>query len=129
MNVYPSRFFFVDLVYQSSDVMKLRRICLLSVLWLAFFIPHFLFAPGLLAQTNQDRVIQSETDSIPVQPFQAIEIPEAFNSSFSLINESAKKRLNEDLIESLKDQIDTLFSVIDLFLGDTIVQTLEGVLQ
>ncbi len=82
------RGFFCRFGKQSADFMLLRRISLLSPFTLASLLIVSILSHDLSAQVNQPEETPGEADSIQIQPFQTSRLTEAFNRSFSLINES-----------------------------------------
>lgn len=81
---------------------------------------------GLLPQSTQETVVAAQ-DSARIVAFSATEITEAFSHSNALISESGKRHLSGELQEAYRKEVDTAFSVIDHFLGDSTLVNLEGI--
>ncbi|MCK4749265.1 MAG: mechanosensitive ion channel, partial [Bacteroidales bacterium] len=81
---------------------------------------------GVLSRENQLTQEQTEADTVQILPIPSTRISEAFNESFSLINELNSDRITEDALKEYNIQIDTLVSVVDYFLGDSSLRSLEG---
>ena len=81
---------------------------------------------GVFTPAKQDDQPQPDTATVQILPIPLSKITTAFNESFTLINESGNLRLTEDEVNDFSNQIDTLISVIDPFLGDSLLMSFEG---
>ena len=107
--------------------MKLRSLQLLPSIALFISFSFTLLGQGILPQEEQEETPQEQTDTIQKHSFETTEITKAFNESNSLITESGKKHFSEEVISGFMEEVDTLFSTISQFMGDTIVIAVKGV--
>ncbi len=107
--------------------MKLRSLQLLPSIALFISFSFTLLGQGILPQEEQEETPQEQTDTIQKPSFESTEITKAFNESNSLITESGMKHFSEVVISGFMGEVDTLFSTISQFMGDTIVIAVKGV--
>lgn len=86
-----------------------------------------LFGQEFLPQEKQEEMPPELADSVQIQSYDAVAITQAFNKSNKLITESEAKHFSEQVIERYMGEVDTLFSIIDQFLQDSLVVTSAGV--
>lgn len=80
----------------------------------------------LSAQESQTEAAQQQADTVVIHPIPATEISVEYDESSELIEKSGKLHLKESDIAELEEQIDTIYSVVDAFLGDSILNSLQG---
>lgn len=86
-------------------------------------------SPGLFAQQDSQRgdpVKENPElpDSLENTGFSAMEITRAFSSSFILMAEAEEKQITEEALKHYRDQVDSLFSDVDLFLSGEALEAL-----
>ena len=86
-----------------------------------------LLGQEIMPQNNQGGAPREDSDTLPTLSIEAIAITEAFTESNRLIIESGKKNYSEETIRLYMEEVDTLFAVIDHFLGDSTVIARNGV--
>ena len=107
--------------------MKLRRLQLLLFMALFMSYSFTLLGQDIPPQEKQEEILQEQADSLQKQSFEAIEITKAFNESNSLITGSGMKHFSEEVISGFMGDVDTLFSTVNQFMGDTNVIAVKGV--
>lgn len=86
-----------------------------------------LWGQGGIPMATQQEGARTEPDSVVILPFSATGLTEAFSSANTLISESLSRQYSEKDIELHREEVDTLFSVINGFLGDSVIVKMEGV--
>ncbi len=84
-------------------------------------------AQSVFIPSQRTEQVAADTAEIQVQPFPVSGLTTAFNNSFNLINEIGQKRLTAEMAAALISQTDTLISVIDQFLADSVLQNSRGI--
>ena len=107
--------------------MKTRTLLFPAILLIAIIIPFNLTGQGVIPQTTQEERVQAQADSVVLRPFPATGITEAFRASNNLISQSGKMQLSKEFITGFTSAVDTLFSEISGFLGDSTIIKLEGI--
>jgi potassium-dependent mechanosensitive channel len=78
-------------------------------------------------RADRDAAEKRDSARARIVPIPGIRITEAFNETFDMVNSAGKKRLTDAEIKSISGRIDELFSDINLFLSDSLLQNFEGV--
>lgn len=100
------------------------RPILTMLLWLAVTVTTG--AQGIISNGARDQERREIPDSLEVRPFSTAEISGAFSLSNSLISQAEEIDLSISELRRNREEMDTLFSVIDHFLKDSSVMRLEG---
>ncbi len=104
------------------------RTLLLPVLFLAAFSLQInLSAQDILSQTTQDEALQATTDSLVLTAFPLTEITQQFTESSRQISDALSKHLTREAMSGYTDQVSTIFSEVQAFLGDSSTMYLENV--
>ena len=104
------------------------RTLLLPVLFLTAFSLHVnLSAQDIFPQTTQDEAPQATTDSLVLTAFPLTEITQQFSESGRLISVALSKHLTAEAMSGYKDQVNTIFTEVNEFLGDSATMNLESV--
>lgn len=93
-------------------------------------LPQGVLGQGILNQGNRgEQVTEGASDTVweRIVPIPGTRITEAFNDAFNLVKSAGKKQLTGEEIRDFSDRIDTLFSMTDPFLADTIFRDFQGV--
>lgn len=106
--------------------MKTRRLPLPVLLFLSFILSHNLNAQEVMSQTLAEEPSQANSDSVVLKPFTTIGITQQLETTNRMIIESGKQHLTEEEVAAFSRELDSLFSQVTRFLGDSSTVTLEG---
>ncbi len=84
-----------------------------------------LFSQGNTPQEQPEQA--ADTAKVQPQPFPSSRIAAALSETFEALIQVDRDKLSPEELGEITRQVDTLFSVIDTFLSDTVLATLEGV--
>lgn len=104
----------------------MRTLLLTIILFASFILPHKLSGQGIIPQTAQNETAQVNSDSVVLRPFPVTGITKEFGATNDLIVGSDKNLMTEEQEVKITSDTDSLFSQVNLFLGDSILLTLEG---
>jgi len=107
--------------------MKMRTLLLPTLFFTIFSLQVNLFGQDIFPQTTQDGTAQAKTDSVVLTAFPLTEITQEFSTSNSLLSEALSKHLTREEISGYTDQVSTIFSEVNEFLGDSSTISLKGV--
>ena len=88
--------------------------------------PHSVSGQNILSTGKQETQERPDTVIVQIQPIPVTDITFASTEAFNLVIESGKEHLTEEEIKNFTEQSDTIFSVIDIFLNDSSLQSFEG---
>ena len=103
----------------------MRTLLLTIILFASFILPQKLSGQGIIPQTTQDETAQVNPDSVVLRPFPVTGITKEFSTTNDLIFGSDKNRVSEDQQVKITSDADSLFSQLNLYLGDSTLLTLE----
>ena len=107
--------------------MKIHCLLLSALLTILLLLPYKTSGQEIFPQTTQDQTTQVEQDSLALQPFPVIGITKEFGATSRLLKEAEEKHLPQDELLGFTSELDTLFSQINVFQGDSIIYSLENV--
>ncbi len=107
--------------------MKQRSLLISALFLIVSLISFQVRGQAVLSQDTEEQLTQTETDSVVLQPFPSTGITQAFSATNSLIIESGRQHLSEETLQKHTAEIDSLFSEINGFLGDSSIVSLEGI--
>jgi hypothetical protein len=103
----------------------MRTLLLTIILFTSFILPQKLSGQGIIPQTTQDETAQVNPDSVVLRPFPVTGITKEFSTTNDLIVGSDKNLVSEDQQVKITSDADSLFSQLNLYLGDSTLLTLE----
>ena len=106
--------------------MKFKCICPIPSILIILSFSISVSGQGVLTPAKQENQPPPDTAIVQILPILVSNITAASNESFTLINESGNLRLTEEEINDFSNQIDTLISEIDPFLGDSLLMSFEA---
>ncbi len=102
------------------------RALLLTFLFAVQGIFSLLSGQEILPFSEAEDTLTSVSDTIQVVSVEPTQITEAFQESNSLILESGKKHISRDELARYGNEVDTLFSAIQRFMGEPTVISISG---
>ena len=102
-------------------------IFLLSLLLIIFMIPNSISAQGIVSQNAQPETTQAEADSLSRMPFPLVGITRELGATERLLDQSGQKDLNEEVLDGISGDVDSLIAQVDLFLEQPVLRSMKEI--